>query len=229
MSENSVLYDVLAERVAILAESFDNNVPYHRFSHRYMRKEKGILKAYLKSKEKRESVDCAYNIIKRGNRIKFAFIVVIAALLLAGFTIYITHYIGQLQINEYDTHSFAFALDSDNSPKKLENRYEITYDLNDWEREIMNNDQYDYWEIYKYDDNYISFSYCVKSSYQGIRYNSEESDIETIIIGDKNVIHFISPKGINCLIWESDDYIFQFNFTIDYNEAVNIINSIAKQ
>lgn len=229
MSENSVLYDALADRVEILAESFDDNVPYHRFSRRYMRKEKEILKAYLKSKEKQESIDLVYNNIKRGNRIKFAVAVVIAALFLAGFTIYITHYFGNLQINEYDTHSFAFALDSDNAPKTLENRYEITYDLNDWEREIMNNDQYDYWEIYKNDDSYISFSYCVKSSYKGIRYNSEESDIETIIIGDKNVIHFISPKGINCLIWEGDDYIFQFNFTIDYNEAVNILNSISKQ
>ena len=149
MSENSVLYDALAERVETLAESFDGNVPYHRFSRGYMRKEKGILKAYLKSQEKQESIDLAYNNIKRGNRIRFAVIVVIAALLLAGFTMYITHYIGNLQINEYNTHSFVFPVDVDNSPTILESRYEITYDLSDWEKTVVEDTDILYFETYR--------------------------------------------------------------------------------
>lgn len=229
MSENSVLYDVLAERVAILAESFDNNVPYHRFSHRYMRKEKGILKAYLKSKEKQESIDYAYNNIRRGNRIKFAVAVVIAALFLAGFTIYITHIIGNLQINEYDTHSLAFAKNIDNSPQILEKRYEIKYDLSDWNKDIMTDNEHLYWELYKLDDNYFSFSYCVKSSYQGMRYNTEESQIDSVTINNYQAAYFTTRKGVHCLTYDNGDYIFEFDFTIEYDKAIKIINSIEEK
>ena len=56
MNENSVLYDALAERVELLANSFDNNVPYHKFTRRYLRREKKILKAYLKSKSTHQSM-----------------------------------------------------------------------------------------------------------------------------------------------------------------------------
>ena len=137
MSENSVLYDVLAERVDVLARSFDDNVPYHKFSRRYMRKEKVILKAYLKSKEKKQNIEYAYNSVMRRSRIKFAIIVAIAALLLAGFTIYITHYIGNMRVDEYDTYSFAFTVDVENSSPILESKYEITFDLSDWDKTII--------------------------------------------------------------------------------------------
>lgn len=230
MSENSVLYDVLAERVDALARSFDDNVPYHKFSRRYIRKEKAILKAYLKSKEKQESIDCAYNNIKCGNRIKFAVIVVIAALLLTGFTIYITHYIGNLQINEYDTHSFAFALDSDNAPKTLENRYEITYDLSDWKKTIVEDIDILYFETYRNNDKGINFSYSVKSSYQGVRFNTEGSTIETKALGDKTATFYISPTGTECLIWDNEDCVMEFFYNgISYEQAVEIISTIRRR
>ena len=230
MSENNVLYDVLSERVEMLAKSFDGNVPYHRFSRRYMRKEKEILKAYLKSQEKRESIDLAYNSIKRGNRIKFAVIVVIAALFLAGFTIYITHYIGNMRIKEYDTHSLAYVLNADNTPKILEHRYEITYDLGDWEKGIIEDDQYGFFITYRNDEkDGINFSYRSKSTYQGIRYNTEGSQIEKIVINNRTYIHYITPKGINCFIWETEDIIFEFSHIgLDDETAAEIISSIAE-
>ena len=230
MSENNVLYDVLSERVEMLADSFDDNVPYHKFSRGYMRKEKEILKAYLKSQEKRESIDLAYNSIKRGNRIKFAVIVVIAALFLAGFTIYITHYFGNLQINEYDTHSFAFALDSNNAPETLERRYLLNYDLSEWNKEIMDNDQYDYWETYKLEDKYIGFAYHTKSSYKNIRYNTENSTVDVITIEGRDYIFYVSPTGLNCLTWDNEDCIMELFYKgISNEEAEEIISSIIVQ
>lgn len=229
MSENNVLYDVLSERVEMLAESFDDNVPFHRFSRRYMRKEREILKAYLKSKEKQESIDCAYNNIRRGNRIKFAVIVVIAALLLTGFTVYITRYIGNLQINEYDTHSFVYPVDVENSPTILESKYEITYDLSDWDKTVVEDINTLYFETYRRKDKGINFIYRVKSYYQGVRINTEGSDIRTKNIGDNTATFFISPTGVECLLWDNGDCIMEFSYKgITYNQAMEIISTIKK-
>ena len=229
MSENSVLYDALADRVEMIADSFDDNVPHHRFSRGYMRKEKEILKAYLKSQEKRESIDLAYNSIKRGNRIKFAVAVVIAALLLAGFTIYITHIIGNLQINDYYTHSFAFSVDVDNSPQILESRYEITYDLSGWDKTVVEDIDTLYYETYRKKDKGINFIYRVKSYYQGVRINTEGSDIQTKNIGENTATFYISPTGVECLIWDNGDCIMEFFYSgITYDQALEIVSSIKR-
>lgn len=230
MSEHSVLYDVLETRVSSVADSFDNNVPIHKFSRRYIRKEKEIIKAYIKSKEKHESVERMYHRISLGKRIRFVFVVIIAAFILGGFTIYITHYIGNMRIDEYDTHSFAFELDGDNAPEMLESKYEITYDLSDWDKETLEDDQYGYFVTYRKKDVGINFSYRVKTSYKGVRYNTEGSQIETKTIGGKTVIYYITSKGVNCLIWESEKLVFEFSYRgLNYEKAVEIISSITKQ
>lgn len=229
MSEHSVFYDALEDTVTSIANSFDNNVPYHRFSRKYMSKEKMILKAYIKSKEEHESIDNAYHRISLVGRIKFAVIVIIAALLFAGFSLYITHYIGNMRIDEYDTHSFAFATDIENAPDTLENRYEITYDLSDFEKEMMYDDQYDYWEIYKSGDKYIGFAYHTKSSYQNIRYNTENSKINNITIEGRDYLFYVSPTGVNCLTWDNGDCIMEFFYKdISIENALQIISSIIK-
>lgn len=226
MSEHSVFYDALEDTVTSIANSFDNNVPYHRFSRKYMSKEKMILKAYIKSKEEHESIDNAYHRISLVGRIKFAVIVIIAALLFAGFSLYITHYIGNMRIDEYDTHSFAFATDSENAPDILENRYEITYDLSDWDKEVLDDDQYGYFVTYRKEDAGINFLYSVKSGYQGVRYNTEGSNIERVMINGYPMIYYTTRKGVHCLTWDNGDYIFDFDFTIEYEKAIEIIESI---
>lgn len=194
-----------------------------------MRKEKAILKAYLKSKEKQQNIEYAYNSVMRGRRIKFVIIAVIAALLLAGFTMYITHYIGNLQINEYDTHSFVFPVNVENSPTVLENRYEITYDMSDWDKTVVEDINTLYYETYRRKDKGINFIYRVKSYYQGVRINTEGSDIQTKNIGGNTATFFISPTGVECLIWDNGDCIMEFFYSgITYDQALEIISSIKR-
>lgn len=195
-----------------------------------MRKEKVILKAYLKSKEKKQNIEYAYNSVMRRSRIKFAIIVAIAALLLAGFTIYITHYIGNMRVNEYDTYSMAFAMDMENAPKTLENRYMLKYDLSEWNREIMDDDQYDYWEKYRLGDKYIGFAYHTKFSYKNIRYNTENSTVDVITINGRDYIFYVSPTELNCLTWDNGDCIMELFYKgISHEEAKEIVSSITAQ
>lgn len=227
MNNDNVLYKILEDKVNIIAESFDINVPYHKFSRKYMRKEKRMLKSYIKAKEEKCSIDQAYHKLSLGSAIKYVAIMIVLILLLTGFTIYITHYIGNMQLNEYGTHSFAFSTDNGSYPETIETQYVITYNLSDWEKQILNDNSVLYSEIYIKQNMYVDFEYFVKEVYPDMRFNTENSVIESHKIGEKDAIYFVSPDGTNCLLWDNGDYIFQFAFVgITMEEATAIIDSI---
>ena len=218
MSEQ-LLYDVLVEAYNKEFADF-NNAPKHRFSHSHKVKMRRLFAG-----------DTAAPTTRPRIKLKYVWIAIILAcvLVLAGFTIYITHYIGNMQINEYDTHSFAFSVDVDNSPQILESRYEITYDLSDWKKTVVEDIDILYFETYRNNDKGINFSYSVKSSYQGVRFNTEGSTIETKSLEDKTATFYISPTGVECLIWDNGDCIMEFFYTgITYDQALEIISTIKK-
>lgn len=228
MNDNNILFHVLESKVVSIADSFDDNVPFHKFSRNYRHKEKVIIKAYIKSLEKQENIKQVYRNISIRMKIKVAIILVIAAVLLTGFTIYITHCFGNLKIKEYNNHSYAFAMHIENVPETIESRYEIAYDMSDWNKEIIDNDQFSYLIKYRKNNEGVNFSYIVKSMYQGVRYNTEGTRIENLIIEDKTVVYYISHNEVNCFTWENEDYVFEFDFTTDYETAVEIVKSIKK-
>lgn len=227
MSDRTVLYDVLESKVNAIADFFDDTEPYHIFSRRYFKKENMIRKAYLASKQKHNNVDQEYRRISLRNKIKIALIIATAILCLAGFTIYVTHYIGNMKVNEYDKYSLAYAVDTANTYDIIKDEYSITYDLSEWEKEILSDDNTSYWEIYRSKEKYFSFEYAVKSTYSNVRINSENSEIENRNIGGYEAIYYSLHDGTNCLIWDNGDYIFEVDYSgITYEQALVVIESI---
>ena len=230
MDKNTPLYMALRSSAETTADTFALKPPYHCFSLSYRIRERSIINAYFKVKESRAELESTVIKLTAAGKIRCAAYIIITALFLAGFTVFIAHYISNLRVNEYSRYSLAAVIDTENAPQRLEDKYRITYDLEGWDKELMSDDEYEFWEKYRKDGSSVSFRYVIKSMYENVRYNTEGSRVEERQIGDKTAVYYISPSGVHCLCWDNGDYIFNFLFKgIEYDEALKVIESIKKQ
>ena len=231
MSNNN-LYQTLERYVSDSAIILDNTDDSDiKFSWQYKRKKKAILTAYHKSLEHPIQFVEKYQKVRFLQKIKFAILVAVTALLMTGAAVYITHYVGGLMAKQYDDHSDGFALDWENAPRTLEKTYRINYDMSDYGMEILMDDEYGYWESYHNSENptlYINFLYSTKEGFQNARLNTEGSEIEKINISGNDGIYYITPDGGKCLIWDNGEYIFEFYFNIEYEMGFEIAKSISE-
>lgn len=229
---NNNLYQALEKYVADSAVTLDNTGDSDvRFSWQYKRKRKAMITAYRKTSERPVGFDEKYRKVRFGQKIRFAVLVAVTALLMTGAAVYITHYIGGLMAKQYDDHSDGFALDWENAPRTLEKAYRINCDLSDFDMEIVCDDEYQYWEYYSKQEpsyQYINFSYGVKEGFQNVRLNTEGSEIEKININGNDGIYYVTPDGGKCLIWDNGEYIFEFYFNIEYKMGIKIAESISE-
>ena len=227
MNRSSPLYQAMAITVNDIADMYNEvELVEHRFSWRYKRKEKAMLKAYLKSKEKKTDFNRTFAKISLANKIRFAVIMILAALLLAGCATYIVIYVKGIKLVQYDTHSSAFSL-INNDDEKYENvKFVIGYDLSEYDREIMCDDEIEYWEIYRKGDDSISFKYMPMEYYENIRYNTENIEVQKITFGDVEAFYFTTTNNLHCLFWTMEGYAIDFDFSIDIETGFEIARSI---
>lgn len=228
MNKNSPFYQAMAMTVNDIANSYrDEDIIEHRFSWRYKRKEKAILKAYLKSKEQKTDFNRTFAKVSLANKIRFAIIMILAAILLTGCLTAVVYYIGGFQLYQYDTHTSAFALDDGTAPKEINKRYRITCDMSGYNYELKCDYSNIYWEVYKNDTGKISYIFSTKEAFENARLNTENSKIEEITINGNKAIYYVTQGGVECAVWVYDDYVFELNFTIPYDDAIIIAESIA--
>ncbi len=226
MSNNN-LYQALEKYVADSAVILDNTDDSDvRFSWQYKRKRKAMITAYRKTSERPVGFDEKYRKVRFGQKIRFAVLVAVTALLMTGAAVYITHYVGGLMAKQYDDHSDGFALDWENAPRTLEKAYRINYDLSDFDMEVVCDDEYQYWEYYSKDNQYINFTYSTKEMFQNTRLNTENSKVENILLNGYETLYYEQPNGSKSFIWDNGEYILEFHTYCDYDFAVKVISTI---
>ena len=229
MSNNN-LYQALEKYAADSAVTLDNTGDSDvRFSWQYKRKRKAMITAYRKTSEGPLGFDEKYRKVRFGQKIRFAVLAAVTALLMTGAAAYITHYVGGLMAKQYDDHSDGFALDWENAPRTLEKSYRINYDLSDFDMEIMCDDEYQYWEYYSKQEpsyQYINFSYGTKEGFQNARLNTEDSKVENIQLNGYETLYYEQPNGSKSFIWDNGEYILEFHTNSDYDFAVKVISTI---
>ena len=224
---NNNLYQALEKYVADSAVILDNTDDSDViFSWQYKRKRKAMITAYRKASKRPVGFDEKYRKVRFGQKIRFAVLVAVTALLMTGAAVYITHYIGGLMAKQYDDHSDGFALDWENAPRTLEKSYRINYDLSDYDMEIMCDDEYQYWEYYSKDNQYINFTYSTKEMFQNTRLNTEDSKVENIQLNGYETLYYEQPNGSKSFIWDNGEYILEFHTNSGYDFAVKIISTI---
>ena len=227
MENDRIFHDLLEEQAKKLVDSVNQGVPDHRFSLRYKLKKRALLKAYELSQRTAEKFEISYKRAKLSQTIALALLSAFTAMLMTGAAMYAVRLINGLKAKEYVDHSDIFAVD-ENAPEYIERRYRISYDLSDWKKTVLIDDNLTYWEKYERGVDTIKFSYYPKNVYQNFRHNTEYTGIETVIINGKETIYYSNQTDVQSLVWDGGDYIFQLDFTITFEEAETIIESITE-
>ena len=127
----------------------------------------------------------------------------------------------------YDKFSVLQAVNDDNAPETIENIYAITYELHDYEIIYENYNDYRRNITYKNEDLVIDYFQYVKFAYD-VHLNTENSDIETLLINGTEMIYFKDNHEYDYLIWDNGDYIISISSNIGENLLIEIAESVQK-
>ncbi len=227
MLNSNKLHTALEMSIKDMNAAYDENeVISHRFSWRYKRKKRAIIKAYQQSLQRPEEFDSRYRKISFRQKVLIAAIAVVMAALLTGAGVVVTYYIGGIRAEQQSTHTDAFAMDWESAPLTLEKTYRITFDLSDYKKEVVCDDEFEYWEDYTSGNYYIDYICTTKEMFQNSRLNTEDAKIEIRKVGKYDALYFIRSSGTQCLAWDNGEYIFELQFNIDYETALKVALSI---
>ena len=130
-------------------------------------------------------------------------------------------------VHIYDKFSIVRSINEDNAPETIENIYAITYELHDYEIIYEDYDDYIRNITYKNEDLVIDYFQYVKFAYD-VHLNTENADIETFSINEKEVIYYKDNHGYNHLIWDNGDYIISISSNIGKSSLIEIAESVQK-
>lgn len=216
------LYDALMpEYVAAMREA-DNAV--HEFSPEFEKRMKKLVKRRNKT---------YYNLInmvsKRAACIAAIFLIISSVSVISvGATQY--KLVG-FYINMYEDHAeIASADESGTAPLTIEDFYEITYDLSDYEvvwdliNEFHNQKVYHHKDI---ENVQIIYKQDVKHKYSP-SISAEKAEITTTVINGFEAIYFLSRHNAHCLIWDNGEYVIEIWANIDKKEFFEMAESVKK-
>ena len=230
MLNSNKLHTALEMSIKDMNAAYDENeVISHRFSWRYKRKKRAIIKAYQQSLQRPEEFDSRYRKISFRQKVLIAAMAVVMAALLTGAGVVVTYYIGGIRAEQQSTHTDAFAMDWENAPLTLEKSYRITYDLSDYTKEIIINIDNYYWEAYTKGYDFIDFTCSTKEMFQNSRLNTEGTEIEIKKVNNCDALYFQLDEKTKCLIWDNGEYIFELHYSIEDSLAMVIATTIAEQ
>lgn len=130
-------------------------------------------------------------------------------------------------VRTFEKFSIVQTVDDGSAPEIIEEKYEITYDLNDYTI-----DYHEYNETFRntvyVNDNYvIDFSQYTKSAYD-LLINTENAETTAIDINGKEAVYFYDNHNYSHIIWDIGDYIIDVSSNINKSELIKIVNSVKK-
>ena len=131
-------------------------------------------------------------------------------------------------VSTYEKFSTFQSINEDKSaPSTIKDIYEITYDLKEYEIYYEDNTEYRRNITYIKDDILIDFSQYTKDAYD-INVNTEDAEISTISINDKEAVIFLDNQNYYHLIWDNGDYILSIGSNISKDALICIAESVKK-
>jgi hypothetical protein len=127
----------------------------------------------------------------------------------------------------FEKFSIVSTVGDDSTPKKIDELYEITYNLDDYS--IDYEKQNDFYRFITYvDDSCVINYYQYTKDYYNMLVNTEDADIVSIQIDGNDGIYFVDNHKYNHIIWDNGEYIIYLSSNIDKNKLIKIANSVQK-
>ena len=211
------LYDALTPKYEMYMQNIADE---HEFSPKFEKKMKKLISRRNKP---------YYKIINTiGKRIACAFVIVLVASSIMVMNVdAFRNIFSNFFVNTYKKFSTIQPAEDDSAPETLEEIYEITYNINDFEIIYEELNEYRHDVDYAKDDIVIYFSQYTKERYNP-NINTEDAEILTIDINGREAIYFTDNQNYNTLIWDNGDYIIRLGSNIDKNILINMAKSVKK-
>lgn len=206
-----------------LTQEYDNSVPeteYHVFSQRFEKKMEKLIKRRKKP---------YYKMVNTFGKRAACF----AAGVLVAFTLTIMNVEAfrnafiDFFIRIFEKFSIVQSVENINSPEKIEEIYNITYDLSGYVIDYEEYDDYSRNITYINGNNVVDYFQYAKSAYDMLL-NTENADIETIIIDHHKAIYYKDNRNYHHIIWDNGEYIISLSSNVGKNELIDIANSVQK-
>lgn len=157
-------------------------------------------------------------------------LIVIASLVLSANVEAIDKFFQHFEIRRFkegaDIWSDKFGKADEDSPKEIEEIYQITYDLNGYDVTWEYSDTTTNWIEYSDKDSYISFTQETKYNYDH-RWNTEDAELKRIEINDNEGMIWINKEEIVNIVWDNREYVFSIvTENIDVSTSITIAESI---
>lgn len=136
-------------------------------------------------------------------------------------------------VDDYKDHIVFEPVDSD-SNGAIEQEYEITYDMSDFNLDFEEKNQMYTRVFYSNSVNGINisvmFSQIIKSEFKGVAWSAENAELYSVAVDDVEALYWeqTDDKEITrFIIWEKGEYVFSLTGTnIEKDKLVAIANSI---
>lgn len=194
----------------------------HKFSLRYKLRKKQIIRKW----EQEQNI---YVYKRPVVRLKYILIAILIACIaaLAGFGLF--DLFEGYRVTDYDIYSMLYIVDDVSSyPDTIEKKFYIDMDMSGYENEIACDLYNEYWTVYKKDEDVslvikqrtIDYAYST-------RINTENAITEPsqIKINEWNGIYYKTRQDIYYYLFNTGEYIIEYNGNISKNEIENIVKA----
>lgn len=130
-------------------------------------------------------------------------------------------------VDVFEKFSVVQSAQSNSSPEKIEDIYEITCDMSGYDVDFKDDSDYSIKTRYKNNDKIITLNQTTKSMYD-MNMNTEKSKIENVAVNEYTAVYYTDNHGYATLIWDNGDYIISLGSNISKNELIKIAESVKK-
>ncbi len=222
MSSRGVLYDVFAAQAEALAGSIPDDLPEHRFSLGYRRKERAVLKAYERSRK--NSTEFSYNPPKARIKPKYFLIAIIFACIVALTGSFLVWYhISGFTFKREQTNSTVYADSAGNSKIAIEEVYYIpdSEGVRLVKQTITSGVVLTSYDI----DNHRVILNQILASFKH-QVNTEGFSVEPIKINGYDG-YFIQMGEDNAYVsWTMDGYVFSITSNLDKQKTIELAQAV---
>ena len=185
-------------------------LPDYRMSRNFDRKMHKLIRAYLKRKNRENTV------YERRTRVRLlAIAIIIATVALGTGGVVLLQYWDTFRLRGIGNNEYAFDVsDPESSPTEILDKYRITADLSSYKKEVISDSDLDYWVVYTDDSGkticYNQFTKTMADSLQ-IGLGDVQIPPEKTDLGNYTALYYVSANGIQNLMWDNGDYIFELS------------------
>ena len=186
-------------------------LPDYRMSRSFDRKMHKLIRAYLKRKNRETAV------YKRRSRVRLlAIAIIIATVALGTGSVVLLQYWDTFRLRGVGNNEYAFEVsDPESAPAEILDKYRITADLSGYKKEVISDSDMDYWVVYTDDSGktiwYNQLTKIMADSMQIWLGDDVQVMPEKTDIGDYTALYYVSANGVQNLMWDNGDYIFELS------------------